>query len=181
MDADWYHWSMEIARYIPLKSHLQSSWKHGELWPWMTSSPWWLCRGKAYFFLPVLNTSLCKEIRVLVTTSPWAPPYPIMQKPVSNLEGFFMGFQFSLLPKSRIPPNSSLVKLKPQYEQGTVSLGNLTLEKSILTNRPGKEWPVLSCSAHNFTKLHLKFFATSRALCKHQLILVVPPCRETLK
>lgn len=63
-----------------------------------------------------------------------------------------MGFQFYHLFKSRMPPNSSLVKPKPQYEQGTVSLGNLMLEKSVLTDRPGKEWLVLSCSAHNFTK-----------------------------
>lgn len=186
MDRDWYDWSMEIAHYIPLKFHLQSSWKHGEPWPWMTSSLRCILQSKGVF-LP----ALVEHFTVQGDESPGdclrplpAPAYSVMQKPVSSQEGllecFIMGFQFSLLPKSRIPPNSSLVKPKPRYEQGTVSLGNLMLEKSILTSRPGKERPVLSCSAHDFTKYHLKFFTTSRALCEHQLILV-RPCCEILK
>lgn len=57
--------------------------------------------------------------------SPYA--YPITHKPFSNreeqLEDFsVMGFQLSPLPKGRIHLSSLLMKLKTEYEPGTVSL-----------------------------------------------------------
>lgn len=96
MDTGWYYWSVEII-HIALKFHLLSPWKHGELWLW-TTAPWCILLSRAMFLLVLV------EHFTEVWGDHCAPAYPIVQNPVSNLEGLLedflsMDFNFPICPR----------------------------------------------------------------------------------
>ena len=102
-----YSWA-SLSNCILLKDHLLSL-RH---WQCMRSSLWY-----------VLQSSV--SYPCWWEASPYA--YPITHKPFSNreeqLEDFsVVGFQLYPLPKGRIHLSSLLMKLKTEYEPGTVSL-----------------------------------------------------------
>lgn len=145
-DADWCHWSMETALWISYYCSPGSTENHGHQ---NHLGPGAFCRR--IYFWSLRNLSPCKE------TSPGdnsPSAHPIMQKPVSNLEGLLeeflsWDFRFPICPRAESPQIFHWWNLSH-----SMSWELYHLERWCWRNPPwpGKEWPVLSCCAHNFTK-----------------------------
>lgn len=151
MNTDWYNWSLETA-----------FWNSGYCSPGSLEShgyqnhlvPGAFCTRIFFWFLWIISP--CKE----TSSGDNSPPaYPIMQKTVSNLEGLLKeflswDFKFPICPRTESLQNLHRWNLSHSMSR---ELYYLEIWCQINPSWPGKEWPVLPCSALSKTALKILY------------------------